>query len=142
MSLCKIQKLIRAGAMLILLNTIVWVSSCISKHERLISFSSQYSHDFSEKELDDPEQYPMEKIISQQQVRDTLILEVDLPFSGCADLEGNIHIKNDSLILFYYLTDETLCTEQIHYLLTYKIMNQERMKYKPALQYKKRYKNY
>jgi hypothetical protein len=129
--------LIQAGFILILLNIIIWVSSCDTKHGRFISFNSHYSHDFSEKESGDPEHYPSEKIVSQKQVKDTLIIEVDLPFSGCADLEGNVHIQNDSLILIYYLTDETLCTEQIHYKLTYKVENPEATKYKTRVSYEK-----
>ena len=121
----------------IILSLLLGLYSCHSKHEKLLSFEYKYSHDFSEKESANYQLYLGNGKTTQKQVGDTLLLLVDLPWNGCADMEGNIEIKNDSLYLLYGLDDKTLCTELVHYELKYKVSNPEKIKYKTAIQFTK-----
>lgn len=105
------------------------------KHNDLISFHSRYLREYSEQEFEKPDLAEV-KITGDRNL-DTLKVSVELPFSGCADIDGDVEIKEDSLILKYWLRYEELCTELVYYKMDYKLTNKSNLDYKMKLKYLK-----
>lgn len=128
----------RMRTFLIFLLIIASLISCKEKrHERLISFNSQFLRDLKGSEVDTiSEGNAIDYQILKKQQADTLYILVDFPWSGCAKFDGNIDFNDDSLNLFYFLTNETLCSEIIYYRLNYKVLNKEKKDYVVSVQNK------
>lgn len=105
------------------------------KNRDLVAFSSEYLRDYSEQEFENPDLAEM-RITTDRNV-DTLKVSVELPFSGCADIDGDMLIKQDSLILKYWLRYQELCTELVYYKLDYKLLDKSNKDFKIKLKYVK-----
>ncbi len=106
------------------------------KHKQLLSFDYKYLRDFTDKESRNYETVFGEEKITKKQIGDTLAVTVDLPWNGCASIDGNVRVNKDSLVLQYWLTDDELCSELVHYRLRYKILNKPKRKYKVGFEFK------
>lgn len=105
------------------------------KHADFISFKSKFLRDFTMNEFINSDSTLGEKKISINYKNDTSIVSIDLPWSGCADLDGDIRKVGDSIILEYWLRYDQLCTELIFYKLTYKYIDKSKDKGKVSLKY-------
>jgi hypothetical protein len=105
------------------------------KHKDLISFHSHYLREYSEQEFENPDLAEVK--ITEDRNLDTLNVRVELPFSGCADIDGDFEIRGDSLILSYWLRYEELCTELVYYKMDYKLTDRSNADFKIKLKYLK-----
>ncbi|WP_157600699.1 hypothetical protein [Rufibacter sp. DG15C] len=105
-------------------------------HKNLISFDNKFLRDLTSEELNN---YTYGKgSIQKEQRGDTLYVTADFPWDGCADMEGDLVYKGDSLTLVYRLKEEVLCTEIIYYRLQYKILNKEKLDYKLKVEFQEK----
>lgn len=93
------------------------------KHADLIGFRSEFLRDFTDKEFSNSDSTLEEEKIDITNNNDTSIVCISLPWSGCANLDGDIKKVGDSVILEYWLKYDELCTELIFYKLTYKFID-------------------
>jgi hypothetical protein len=105
------------------------------KHRDLIGFSSKYLREYTDQEFENPDLAEIK--ITKDRLLDTVNVSVELPFSGCADIDGDFEIKGDSLILMYWLRYEELCTELVYYKMDYKLTDKSNTDFKIKLNYLK-----
>lgn len=107
----------------------------LQSHKNLISFNNEFLRDLTVKEQEQDSYTYGKGSTQQEQKADTLYVTADFPWSGCADMEGDLIYKGDSLTLVYRLKEDVVCAEIIYYQLQYKILNKEKARYKVGIEY-------
>ena len=110
----------------------------LQTHKNLISFSNEFLRDLTVEEQEHKSYTYGKGSIQQEQKADTLYVTADFPWSGCADMEGDLEYKGDSLTLVYRLKEDVVCTEIVYYRLQYKILNKEKARYKLGIEYQEK----